>query len=180
MKQYYNDIYKDSEKYRAHYKSSNYYDLWKQVMEWIEPGDVIIDLGCGPGQFADMLYDYFEKDVKYTGVDFSGVAVKLARELVPYTFRCFDIFDYMRRNEEYNKILLLEVLEHIEEDVRLVEMIRPGTEIILSVPNYNSAGHVRVFEGVEQVSERYPIDIIDVYTKQYTETRKITMVKAKI
>jgi hypothetical protein len=51
--------------------------------------------------------------------------------------------------------MCLEVLEHLEKDREVVSLWPARTHCIISVPNYNSIGHVRVFETERQVLKRY-------------------------
>ncbi|MHA2366851.1 MAG: class I SAM-dependent methyltransferase, partial [Candidatus Hodarchaeales archaeon] len=70
--EYYNDYYKQDMSYHVHYKESNYYNLWKEVLKLIDDEKLlckILDAGCGTGQFANMLYDYGVDN--YMGIDFS-------------------------------------------------------------------------------------------------------------
>ena len=177
---YYDDIYRDSIRYRLPYYNSNYYKVWQKVCEWINRGDNIADIGCGPGQFADMLFARFEDKIKYTGVDFSGVAIKTARELVPgYNFRWSDAKEYINKDPEYDLIILLEFLEHVDNDLDIMGLIPEGKRVIFSVPSYDSEAHVRTFAIQDEIFERYGdlINIDEAYRFNFTETRFITLVK---
>ena len=57
--------------------------------------------------------------------------------------------------EEYPVIICTEVLEHIEDDLQLIAGIPKGTCFIGSVPNFEAAGHVRIFGRQKQVNDRY-------------------------
>ena len=50
---------------------------------------------------------------------------------------------------------MCEFLEHIERDLEVLAMLRPGVRLVATVPTFDSAGHVRHFEGVEGVMGRY-------------------------
>jgi hypothetical protein len=52
-------------------------------------------------------------------------------------------------------LICTEVLEHIGDDFVVVRKFRSKTRCILSVPSYDSAGHVRFFNDAGAVRERY-------------------------
>ena len=52
-------------------------------------------------------------------------------------------------------VICFEVLEHVQKDLALLQRIRPGTQMLLSVPNFDDPYHVRYFTSEEQDRERY-------------------------
>ena len=52
---YYDALYAGRESYHALYSDSLYFPLWVQVEFGLRPHreKKILDIGCGPGQFAD-------------------------------------------------------------------------------------------------------------------------------
>jgi hypothetical protein len=62
-----------------------------------------------------------------------------------------DIF----KNFNTDVYIVLEVLEHIEQDREIISSIMGNKEVIFSVPNFDSFGHVRFFRDENQVKERY-------------------------
>ncbi len=48
-----------------------------------------------------------------------------------------------------------EVLEHLSDDTGVLEIVRPGTTVILSVPTFLCEDHVRSFADTEAVHDRY-------------------------
>jgi hypothetical protein len=67
-----------------------------------------------------------------------------------------ELFDEYR----YDAVISTEFLEHVEEDLRIIEKIRPGARVYASVPNFPSAAHVRYFESAQEIYDRY-IDYFD-------------------
>ena len=49
----------------------------------------------------------------------------------------------------------LEFLEHVEKELDVLARIPAGTKIIATVPNFPYVSHVRHFDNVDQVRERY-------------------------
>jgi len=160
--EYYDKVFKEDKKYNCHFTESPFYGVWKQLALYIPEESSIVDLGCGPGQFAEMLYE-MDKFVDYYGIDFSKVAIKMAKE------NDFDGFEFKRDDLRTCKIpeadvyVACEVLEHIMDDLELLERLPKGKLIVGSVPVYDSAGHVRYFEDWKKVKERYE-DLIDIET----------------
>ncbi len=155
---YYDDIYRKSPKYDADFQDSIYLPTWIKVLEIIMANkyNKLLDLGCGPGQFAEFLVSN-TTNLTYTGVDFSRVAIDAAKLRCPSAeFINADIFSSkLYLNTDYQALLMLEVLEHVQNDLELFEKIPEGTRIIASVPNFDSFGHVRFFQNESAVSERY-------------------------
>ena len=58
-------------------------------------------------------------------------------------------------NLQNNLFICLEVLEHVENDINVIKKMCPKSEFIFSVPNYDSLGHVRLFNNENEIRERY-------------------------
>lgn len=127
--------------------------------------DCILDLGCGPGWFAAQLrragYDGL-----YHGHDFSETAIQQARMRCPLEepsiFRCRDLTTYVVDDRDVDPlrvmIVALEVLEHLEDDVKtLKRFARKGGRVLVSVPTYDSDSHVRHFASIDDLGKRYGI-----------------------
>jgi 2-polyprenyl-3-methyl-5-hydroxy-6-metoxy-1,4-benzoquinol methylase len=141
---------------------------WKELYEKAfsllpapEHGPVIVDIGCGTGRFARLLSN--NGYTEYWGVDFSEVRVNEARRYTPeFKFSVGNIFDHWvgEKIKNSNVFVLLEVLEHIDNDIDFLSSLPAGGYVIFSVPNYNSAAHVRFFKDVDDVIKRYN-EVID-------------------
>lgn len=148
---YYDSMFEETYKYNIHYSKSPYFHLWKKTITFIENNN-IFDLGCGPGQFANMLYDL--NKYKYTGIDFSNVAIEKAKKIVPeYNF----IVSELNADIEIDTpctVTIIETLEHIEQDIEIISKLN-NCQVIASVPSYDSDGHVRYFKSEKEVIDRY-------------------------
>lgn len=125
----------------------------------------ILELGCGTGMFAAY---YATNYLAYImGLDFSATAIQKAiarwnsvtvEQDGFFRFYQHDITKYYpyQRHEIYNwTVVLLEVLEHIPDDLGMLALIPDRTRIVLSVPNFWSRDHVRRFKSKQQVIDRY-------------------------
>lgn len=116
-----------------------------------------LDLGCGPGQFAECLRAR-GYEAGYLGIDFSPVAIEHARAGAGRNqhFELADLRNWQPADSSRSTIFVCtETLEHLDDDLELVAKIEPGRRLIFSVPNYRAAAHLRVFGTVGSVWERY-------------------------
>jgi 2-polyprenyl-3-methyl-5-hydroxy-6-metoxy-1,4-benzoquinol methylase len=143
--------------WKRHYSLSHYYFLWAVIADRLVLSGhrSVLDLGCGPGQFACLLKDRGIN--QYTGLDFSPARIAYARTICPgFDFRVEDLFESRAFSlVDYDCVTATEVLEHIEGDLDLLACIKPRTRVLASVPNFSSAGHVRVFSTSGEVHQRY-------------------------
>lgn len=153
---WYDEIYSQELDYNDHYSKSRYLPVWEALCDRIGPGSSVLEIGCGPGQLAHMMRD---RDLmkSYVGFDFSETAIDLARERVPgYRLEVADARSTdLYTAEKFDVAIATEVLEHILDDLMIVERIPRGTLFLGTVPNFDYTSHVRWFESAEQVRERY-------------------------
>jgi len=134
-----------------------------------------MELGCGPGYLAKILYD--EGYRNYCGIDFSEVCIEKAKEKVPdFGFVVDNLYNEEVQKEfsNYDILICLETLEHLENDIAVLEAIPSGKGVIFSVPNNAGIGHVRIFGGQKAVRLRYEslIDFEKIFSI-YRGRRKI-------
>lgn len=149
----YDEMYRESVIYRKHYSDTVYFPVWKYIADKLSPEAKILDLGCGPGQLAKLLYDKGTR--QYSGIDFSSVAIKMARENVPsFTFIRADLNTIEYKEYSDRVIISTETFEHLENDISLLKKL-PKRRIIFSVPNFMCANHYRTYNGADQIKEYY-------------------------
>ncbi len=144
---YRDEVYSTSAAYQGDYRGSFYLPVWKTIVARLRTANVgsILDLGCGPGQFAALLRE--EGFERYVGIDFSATAIALARERCPeFTFCVADLnafeFQTLPRSDA---VVATEVLEHIKQDLDVLRRLPPGTLFVGSVPAFDWESHVRYF-----------------------------------
>jgi trans-aconitate methyltransferase len=130
----------------------------------------ILDIGCGTGYLAVMCEQF---GIAYAmGIDYSAEAIKIARERVPLArFATQSASDAERKvltRQDYQTAVLLEVLEHVYDDIRLLKLIPKGRTVVASVPNFFTYGHVRWFYEPDEVRQRYKgaLEIERIVTEQ--------------
>ena len=158
---YYDAIYTMSDEYKKSPADSVYVPAWKVVVSQINQSlnfqsVNILDIGCGPGQFSRFLQSQ-TSNLNYLGIDTSPVAISHAQQSsnnCEFICTTLDNLDQQILND-IDLFLCLEVLEHIEEDLKLIKAIPSGKSLIFSVPNFDSFGHMRFFQSSSAVSDRY-------------------------
>lgn len=115
-----------------------YYDVEKyeflHAARSIAPGDKVLDVGCGSGNFASVV-----GEADYTGLEFSSKALASAIS------RGLTVFDEPieahahRWPGRYDKVVAFQVLEHVTRPYEFLagcrDALAPGGTLIVSVPN---------------------------------------------
>lgn len=134
-----------------------YYPNWKSALDYIYSNNYskIVDLGCGPGHFAQMICE--DRLIDYIGYDFSEIAIQKAISCNNNKNNKFEIKNLKEFIMPTDNCIFtaFEFLEHVSFDVDIIKKLHSGDEIIFSVPNYDSAGHVRVYPNEDYVNQRY-------------------------
>lgn len=93
----------------------------------------VLDLGCGLGEMANLLGDR-----EYLGIDFSPVAIQYARESTRNPNARFQLVDFRDGLlcRQFDTVLLLEVLEHVDDPAAIVELAQryARKRVIATVP----------------------------------------------
>lgn len=155
----YNDVFLSEIEYVLPFQKSLYFDLWAKVLSYCAKPS-IIDIGCGPGQFARIVhlagYD------KYFGVDFSGVAItqckRLCRDIEGFSFLKGDIRKksvWEEINSHKGIFTFIEVLEHLTNDLHILSNVPRRSRIIATLPKFDAQYHIRYFENEDDVVNRY-------------------------
>jgi len=159
---YYDDIYARSESYRGPPEKSSYYPIWAAVLRLLRIPTKILDIGCGPGQFAELCV---KAGHEYFGLDYSSEAIGLGVDKGFGDFCLVDVEeDRSHLKGDYQVATFIEFLEHVKEDLLILGDVPPGREVILTVPNYPGKEHFRFFENLNEVVERYG-PFINITTK---------------
>jgi glycosyltransferase involved in cell wall biosynthesis len=132
--------YPEFEEYFVHYPlkrskgSSHYY-----AMELVGSSQDVLDLGCGEGLLAAELKKHGNR---ITGVD---ELPKAGEEAVLEQYFCTDLDSGIApvlealRGKEFDRILLLDLLEHLRTPERILRQchaaLKGGGKVIISVPN---------------------------------------------
>ena len=142
-----------------------YYHLWQLAIGHMKDGDVVVDLGCGPGHLAELATR--RRAVRYRGYDFSAQALSMARKRAPEA--AFFLWDATkdpvpRPSRTRTVYVSTEFMEHVEDDLGIIRQIPAGALTILTVPARDDPGHVRHFKTIDEVRKRYAplLEIVDL------------------
>jgi SAM-dependent methyltransferase len=156
--EYYDGIFKSGQ-FDGATESLPWYPLWVKGIEFLNAvnATAVIDIGCGPGHFAEMVSRELPEITSYLGVDFSEVAIDKSRRKISRQGFDFQVSD-LRNSLPIDKAatyVAFEVLEHLEDDLALLDKIPAGCPLILSVPRYAAPSHVRWFPTAASALCRY-------------------------
>jgi SAM-dependent methyltransferase len=154
---FYDALYRSTPEYHEPYEKSFYYFLWSVIVDRVRlaGAKAVLEIGCGPGQLAAYLLDAGVE--RYTGLDFSPQAIEMARQNAPRgRFVVGDAREpAIHREAEHDVVICTEVLEHIEDDLKVLSAFLPGKRCLCSVPNFPYESHVRHFKDPGEVLARY-------------------------
>ena len=163
---FYDNYFNKDKEVNCHYSRSPYYCIWKELISEI-PNERILEVGCGTGQLGHMLYDFGYK--KYVGFDFSPVAIKIAKKMCDkqkyFVGNAYDKKNYY----DYDIILSTEVFEHLD-DIKILNNIKKGKKMFLTLPRLDTEAHIRRFENRQSIHKRYE-NYIDLKIIKYREKR---------
>lgn len=144
---YYDDLFKKDT------DMSRYNDILKMIGDTVADMKVL-DIGCGLAELSKYVKNY-------SGFDFSEGAINKAKEnnkdLDVWVGNAYDLESY----KEADVYVATEVLEHLKNDLRIINNIPVGKEFIFSVPSFADPSHIRVFND-RFFRKRYS-DLLDIH-----------------
>lgn len=147
LKEIYDGIYKKGSD--EHYTKSKYH-LTREIHEAIIQntdweGKDVMDVGCGAGEFALLLANIGCSSV--TGIDYSAEAIEEATDKRQHAVLQFVHKNLFDMSGKFDRIVSLGTLEHMDSPLeglqKMKNMLRPGGDIIVTVPNLlNPRGYI--------------------------------------
>ncbi|MDX1994423.1 MAG: methyltransferase domain-containing protein [bacterium] len=117
----------------------------RTIFEWIDPqdDDLILDLPCGRGFYLNMFR--YVSNCRLVGGELDPDVMEKARRNVGHLPRLMlnrtDIYALSYAEGTFDKAILSEILEHIDDDVaglrEIRRVLKPGGVVAITVPNAN-------------------------------------------
>lgn len=97
----------------------------------------ILDIGCGTGETLSFLENYLDNPKLY-GIDNSKIAIDYAKKRGHKNIRQVNALKLPYKDNTFDYILLLDVIEHIEDDLSLLKeakrVLKRNGRIIITAP----------------------------------------------
>ncbi len=95
----------------SHTRMNQWYEVSYIIEQYIEPGQAVLDLGCGNGRVADLVN---EIKARYIGMDVSEKLINVARQLRPKNdFRVGNMMQTDFPDESFDHVLMIASFHHI-------------------------------------------------------------------
>ncbi|MBM3230779.1 methyltransferase domain-containing protein [Candidatus Peregrinibacteria bacterium] len=102
----------------------------------VQPGETVLDCGCGLGYF---LLKLKESGAKLHGIDVSPESVAFVREHITQDAHVGSAEQIPYPDNTFDKIMFCEVIEHVEDDAKVLREIRrvlkPGGRVVITTPS---------------------------------------------
>ena len=102
----------------------------------LKPGDTILDVGCGTGAIMKQLSEKY----KVVGIDMSPLAVEYSKKRGLTDVFLMPVQEFPRDKYNVKAAILLDVIEHIDDDVDVLRTVRDivgqDGRVIVTVPAY--------------------------------------------
>ncbi len=118
---------------------------YRRVLQHIDPSDKVLDVGCKSGRFTIILK---QENIDVVGLDFNVAQLRETVQLKSkVSFPPFVIGDAERlpfKDESFNKVICIDLLEHLLKPHALLEeskrLLKPNGVVILITPSRHFPG----------------------------------------
>lgn len=103
----------------------------------IQPGEIVLDMGCGSGWFAQLCH---EAGARVVATDIAPAGVAGARGRFPEAahYAVTDAYHAALADDSFDAVIMSEVVEHLEDPVaglrEAARVTRPGGRVLVTVP----------------------------------------------
>ena len=168
---YYDRVFEGVSYYHKPWNEMNSWTIiWEQSLPLLIKNKItsILDIGSGMGQFGQLAQI---NNIKYKGIDFSEYAIEYSKKnkVGNEIFEQTDALKYDYGKDDVDCYVTHEFLEHINEDTKILSKLKSNKLIIFSVPSFNDPGHVRWFNSIDSIKDRYSPYIKNLEVKAVTK-----------
>ncbi len=181
---------KNAERYVKKFMDfTDYNEKIDRFSKYINKGDKILDLGCGPGNVAKQLWNSVGP-FEYIGVDLSEEMLNIARKTFEWgTFFCTDLKDIDFENSAFDIIVMSFCIVHLDNDEmsklisKVSKYLRPSGKLYISFMSGKKEGfestsfsEEKIFfnyysvESIRQELSRNDFKVIDEIQADYIES----------
>jgi len=144
--------------WKHHYEIFNYFI--NALPAYRDKVNNYLEIGAGHGLYLSKALEVFKPGTSFTVVDISQTSIDLATNFNNddrVSFFVKDIFDFSDE-ATYDFICMGEVLEHVEEPLKLLTKLRnlltdDGTLFITTPTNAPAIDHIYLFNNIEEIQE---------------------------
>lgn len=166
------DVVYQTESLKNFSRDKCYAETHEAIARMVDEGQVVADVGSGPGVLLDVLRD--KKKCLGTGYDFSEQAIGLLRQK-GHNGHVADIRSYSPNGDaaSYDVVVSTHAIEHMQDDVKFVDLLKklskPGGKVIVATPwKEEIQGH---FEHVRGYTEESLKEVLSSQFKEVTVTK---------
>lgn len=167
-------------KYFSHTRMNQWYEVSFLVDQYVEPGDRVLDLGCGNGRVADLLNGI---KAQYVGVDASPQLIEIARTLHPENeFYVGSILQTDFADNSFDHLMMIASFHHIpSQQYRLQtlaeakRLVKPGGYIIVTNWNLHQWRFLplRILFAHKKILSLHKMDFNDVFVPWKDNKKKV-------
>jgi 2-polyprenyl-3-methyl-5-hydroxy-6-metoxy-1,4-benzoquinol methylase len=114
----------------------------------------ILDLAAGCAQIAQYVLKDNSNIVKYVWNDFADNIIDYAKGIIKDDRFIINTDDCMNIKGTFDIVICIS-LEHILEDIKLINNFSENTFFCICSPNFDSKGHYRFYNNVNEMINRY-------------------------
>lgn len=149
-----------------------------------------LEIGAGHGMYISEAIRIFGSNVNYDVVDISPTSIEISKQFIDkptVEYHLSDIFDY-RPNKKYDFITMGEVLEHVEEPIKLLqqikELLHPDGCLFMTTPaNAPAIDHIYLFRNAQEIIDichKAGFEVVYEYQKYVEDVPKEIAERMKI